>query len=189
MQTLVTSHPTSSSTIRPPAKKKGFVIQFAQMPPNPPHASPHSALTFASSSSATNTEPDAEIELLATNAEPKAETELVVPSIICEEEGEKDMVANLRTRFKGRQCQCLSESIMVAHTKKACMEVLCLEPISAIVPALEPSATTAGTNLALDGRPFSVGTTIHPKLWVFSIGSTQLSDDSVEYVASVLPRP
>lgn len=78
---------------------------------------------------------------------------------------------------------------MVAHTKKPCMEVLCSEPISAIVPRLEPLATAASTNPVLDGRPFSARATIHPKLGGFSIGSTQLSDDSVEYIASILPRP
>lgn len=78
---------------------------------------------------------------------------------------------------------------MVAHTKKPCMEVLCSKPISAIVPTLESSATTVGINPVLDERPFSAGATIHPKLGGFSIGSTQLSDDSVEYITSILPRP
>lgn len=72
------------------------------MPPNPLRASSYSTLTFAFSSFYTNTKPDSEIELLVANAEPEAEAELVVPFIICEEEGEEDMVANLRTRFKGR---------------------------------------------------------------------------------------
>lgn len=78
---------------------------------------------------------------------------------------------------------------MVAHTKKPCMEVLCSKPISAIVPTLESLATTVGINPVLDERPFSAGATIHPKLGGFSIGSTQLSDDSVEYITSILPRP
>lgn len=78
---------------------------------------------------------------------------------------------------------------MVAHTKKPCMEVLCSKPISAIVPTLESSATTVGINPVLDERPFSTGATIHPKLGGFSIGSTQLSDDSVECITSILPRP
>lgn len=78
---------------------------------------------------------------------------------------------------------------MVAHTKKPFMEVLCSKPISAIVPTLESSATAAGTNPVLDERPFSTGATIHPKLGGFSIGSTQLSNDSVEYITSILPRP
>lgn len=72
------------------------------MPPNPLRASPHSTLTSAFSSFSTNTKPDTEIELLAANTEPEAKAELVVPFIICEEEGEEDMVADLRTRFKGR---------------------------------------------------------------------------------------
>lgn len=72
------------------------------MPPNPLCASPHSTLTSTFSSFSTNTKLDIEIELLVANAEPEAEAELVVPFIICEEEGEEDMVANLRTRFKGR---------------------------------------------------------------------------------------
>lgn len=72
------------------------------MPPNPLRTSPHSTLTFAFSSFSTNTKPDIEIEMLAANAEPEAEAKLVVPFIIYEEKGEEDMVANLRTRFKGR---------------------------------------------------------------------------------------
>lgn len=72
------------------------------MPPNPLRASPHSTLTSGFSSFSTNTKPDTEIELLVANTESEAEAELVVPFIICEEEGEEDMVANLRTRFKGR---------------------------------------------------------------------------------------
>lgn len=78
---------------------------------------------------------------------------------------------------------------MVAHTKKPCMEVLCSKPISAIVPTLESSATAAGTNPVLNERPLSARATIHPKLRGFSIGSTQLSDDSIEYITSILPRP
>lgn len=72
------------------------------MPPNPPRASPHSNLTFSFSFSSTNIEPNTEIELLAASTETEAEAELVVPFIIYEKEGEEDMVANLRTRFKGR---------------------------------------------------------------------------------------
>lgn len=72
------------------------------MPPNPLRASPHSTLTSAFSSFSTNTKPDTEIELLVANAEPEAEVKLMVPFIICEEEREEDMVANLRTKFKGR---------------------------------------------------------------------------------------
>lgn len=78
---------------------------------------------------------------------------------------------------------------MVTHTKKPCMEVLCSKPISAIVPTLESSATAVGTNLVLDERPFSAGATIHPKLGGFSISSTQLSDESVEYITSILSHP
>lgn len=78
---------------------------------------------------------------------------------------------------------------MVAHTKKPYMEVFCSKPISAIVPTLDSSATAAGTNPVLDERSFSARVTIHPKLGGFSIGSTQLNYDSIEYITSILPRP
>lgn len=43
-----------------------------------------------------------------------SEVELVVPRIIYEPKGEKDMAVNLRASFKERQHKCLSESIVVA---------------------------------------------------------------------------
>nr|CAN69029.1 hypothetical protein VITISV_000839 [Vitis vinifera] len=53
-----------------------------------------------------------------------SEVELVVPRIIYEPKGEKDMAVNLRASFKERQHKCLSESIVVATllAKRPCSE-------------------------------------------------------------------
>ena len=73
-QTPATSRPTSNFIVRPPAKKKGPVIQPIQRPPNPPRTSPvPSASTSASSYFVASTELEAEVKP-------------VVSPIICEEE-------------------------------------------------------------------------------------------------------
>ena len=80
-----TSRPTSNSTVRPPANKKGPVIQLAQRSPNPSRASSSpSALTYStSSSSTTNTEPDIEVDLSATSIKLDTKIEpVVLPSSV-----------------------------------------------------------------------------------------------------------
>lgn len=190
-QALAISHPTSSSTIRLPIKNKGPIIQPVQRPPNPPHASStYYASTSTSSSSAASTELDTKVELSTTSTEPEAEVKLVVSPIICENEGNKDMIANLRAGFRERQCKRMSESIMIVPpTKMPCIEVLCSEPFSAIALAPEPSAAAAGTKPALNGRPFSIGATSHPELGRPSTSPTLLNDDSVECIVFVPLRP
>ncbi|RVW92988.1 hypothetical protein CK203_032798 [Vitis vinifera] len=48
--------------------------------------------------------------------------------------------------------------------KKPCSKILYLEPVLVIVPTLEPSAATAGTNPTPDKRSFSAGGGIRPEL-------------------------
>ena len=76
--------------------------------------------------------------------------------IACEEEEEKDMVANLRIEFKERQHKRLSKSIMVVFpsSKRPYSEPLYLEPVLAIASALAPSTAITGSNLELE-RGFS----------------------------------
>ena len=76
--------------------------------------------------------------------------------IACEEEEEKDMVANLRIECKERHHKRLSESIMVISppSKRPYSEPLYLEPVLAIASALAPSTAIAGSNLELE-RGFS----------------------------------
>ena len=84
-QTPSTSRPTSNSTVRLPANKKGPVIQLAQRSPNPSRASSSpSALTYStSSSSTTNTEPDIEVDLSATSIKLDMKIEpVVLPSSV-----------------------------------------------------------------------------------------------------------
>lgn len=190
-QALSTSHPTSSSTIRLPIKNKGPIIQPVQRPPNPPHASPtYYASTSASSSSAASTELDTKVELSTASTEPEAKIKLVVSPIICENEGNEDMIANLRAGFRERQCKRMSESVMIVPpAKKPCIEVLCLELVSVIALAPEPSAAAIGTKPALNRRPSSVGATSHPELEGPSTSPTLLNDDSIECVAFVPLRP
>ena len=64
---------------------------------------------FTSSSSVANIEPSTEVDLSTASTKLEAEVEPVVPRIVCEKEEEEDMVANLRSRFKERQCKRLSK--------------------------------------------------------------------------------
>lgn len=59
-----------------------------------------------------------------------SEVESVVPRIIYEPNGEKDMAVNLRARFKERQHKRLSEFIIVATppAKRPCLEETCEAP-------------------------------------------------------------
>lgn len=90
----------------------------------------------------------------------------MVPPIVCEEEEEEDMVTNMRVGYKERQCKCLSKSITIVPppTKKPCMEILGLEPVSAIPSTLEPSAAAAVGNPALDQSSFATRKVVHIEL-------------------------
>lgn len=95
---------------------------------------------------------DMEVELSTSSIESEVEVELMVPPIICKEEEEEDMTTNLRVEYKERQHKRLSKSITIVPppTKKPCMEILGLKPVSAIASTLEPSAAAAAGNPALD---------------------------------------
>lgn len=90
---------TVTSTVCSPAKKKP-TAKVAKKAPAPAPMSPSFSTSFAFASVA-STALDSEIES-------------VVPRIIYEPKGEKDMTVNLRARFKERQHKRLSESIIVA---------------------------------------------------------------------------
>lgn len=95
---------------------------------------------------------DIEVELSTSSIEPEVEVGPMVPPIVCEEEEDEDMVTNMRVGYKERKCKCLSKSITIVPppTKKPCMEILGLEPVSVIPSTLEPSAAAAIGNPALD---------------------------------------
>lgn len=101
------------------------------------------------------------------------------------------MDANLRSDFKERKHKRFFESITVILllTKKPCTEIFCPEPFSAVALVLKPSTVAIGTNHVSDGRPSFVGKDARLKLGGPSTSLTQLSDDSVECVASTPPRP
>lgn len=111
----------------------------------------------------------------------------MVPRIICEEEREENMVANLRVNFKERQRKCLSESIMVIHppAKKPCTEIICPELISTIAPAPEPSAAAAGTSHVPVGRPSFAKKASCPELGGPFTIPAYLNNDSVELLLSL----
>lgn len=138
-----------------------------------------------------STKPGSTIDLSFVGTEPETKVKLVVPRIIYKKEGEKDMVANLRADFNERQCKCLSESITVIPppVKKPYTEILCLKPVSVIAPTLEPSVVVVGINHVSNGRPSSTERVVRPKLGGPFTSLAQLSDDSVECVASVPPCP
>lgn len=129
--------------------------------------------------------------MLAASTEPDTEVEPVVPPVICEEEGEENMATNLRAGFKKRQCKCLSKSITVVSpsTKKPCIEILCPKPVLAIAPTLKPLTATLGINSLSGEGIFSTEGVTHPRPKGPFTGLAQLSNDSIECVASVLPRP
>ena len=99
---------------------------------------------------------DIRVDLSTANTKLETGVELVVLLIACEEEEEKDMVANLRIECKERHHKRLSESIMVISppSKRPYSEPLYLEPVLAIASALAPSTAIAGSNLELE-RGFS----------------------------------
>ena len=119
------------------------------------------------------------------------EVEPVVPRFICEEEGEEDMVVNLRASFKERQCKHLFESIIVIPplAKKPCTEILCLEPVLVIAQMPKHSITIVGTNHVLNRRPSFTGKASCPKLGGPSTSLTYLSDDSIECITFIPSCP
>ncbi|KAL6321836.1 hypothetical protein AAG906_035535 [Vitis piasezkii] len=150
-------HLAPRSNVHPPTKKKkGHVIQPVQRARTLPSASPSSPSTSfsspSSSSSATSTESDIRVDLSTANTKLETGVELVVLLIACEEEEEKDMVANLRIEFKERQHKRLSESITVVSppSKRPYLEPLYLEPVLAIASTLAPSTAIASNNLELE---------------------------------------
>ena len=124
----------------------------------------------------------------STETEQETRVESVIPHIICEEEGDEDMVANLRVGFKERQHKCLFESITVVFppTKKPCTEILCPVPVSAIALMLKPSVVVVGPNHVLDEMPYIEKDALLELGGPFT-SPIQLSDDSVECVAFVPP--
>lgn len=124
------------------------------------------------------------------STKPNTKVEPVVPPIIYEEEGEENMATNLRAGFKKRQCKCLSESITVfPPTKKPCINILCPKPVLAIAPALKPLIATLGINSLSGEGIFSTEGFAHPRPKGPFTSLAQLSNDSIECVASVLPCP
>ncbi|KAL6340253.1 hypothetical protein AAG906_040689 [Vitis piasezkii] len=177
-QILGTSSLATSSTICHPAKKKKLATQPTKKAPASPLAS-SSASTSSTSSSADSTELDSMADSSTAGTEPETEVEPMVPRIICEPKGEEDMAKNLKFGFKERQRKWLSESITVAPppAKKSYTEVLCPAPVSTI-----PSTCVLVARLSAgkDARHERVGP---------STGSTPISNDSIECVAYVPPRP
>lgn len=115
----------------------------------------------------------------------------MVPSIICEEEGEENMATNLRVGLKKRQCKRLSESITVVppSTKKPYIEILYPKPVSAIAPPPEPLVVTVGLKSSSSKGIFSNEGAAHPGPKRSSTSLAQLGNDSIECVASVTPCP
>lgn len=184
------SCPATSSTGYLPTKKKKPVAQPTQKTPVLSSPSPSSlASSLASTSFAASTELDSPTDSSSIGTEQEIRVKPVVSHIICEEKGDKDMTTNLRVGFKERQRKCLSKSIMVAPlpAKKPCTKVLCSVPVSTIHLALKPSVIATGPSHVLTVR-LSVGKDACLELGGPSIGPAQLSNDSVEWVASVSPR-
>lgn len=73
-------------------------------------------------------------------------------------------------------------------TKKPCMEVLHSVPFLVILPAPKPSDAAVGPSRVPDVGPYT-GKDARPELGGSSTGSAQFSNDSVECVALVPPRP
>lgn len=174
---------TSSSIVRPLAKKKKRpIVQPVQRTRTPSFASPSSPSTSSFSSSSSSS---------VANTELKTGVELVVPPIACEEKEEEDMATNLRVGFKERQHKCLSESIMVNPTpfKRTCPEPIYLEPVSALTLVLVPSTTAVGIISGPNERLPSVEGTAHHEPRRPSLGLDHLSDESIECVAFFHSRP
>lgn len=94
---------TSSSIVRHSANKQKLAAQPTKKASTPPPASLSTSDSSAvSSSSVASIELDSSANSSFAGIEPKAEVELLVPRIVCEEEREEDMVANLRVNFKER---------------------------------------------------------------------------------------
>ena len=76
----------------------------------------------------------------------------MVPPINYKEEGEEDMVANLRAGFKERQRKSLSESITVISfpSKRPYPKILYPELVLAIALELVPSTVATGSNLSVE---------------------------------------
>ena len=187
-QAPTTNRSNSNSIIRLLVNKNFFFfIQPVQRAPTPPFASllPYTSTSSPSSSSfTTSIESNIEDDLLAASTEPEIGVEPVVPPITWEEEKEEDMAANLRTRFKERQCKHLFKSIMVipSLSKRPYLVIICPEPILAIASVPVPSAATTSIYPPIEE-------VLYPKPRRPSFSSAQLDDDFVECVAFVSPRP
>lgn len=188
-QILGTSSLATSSTICHPAKKKKLATQPIKKAPASPLAS-SSASASSTSSSADNTELDSMADSSTARIEPEMEVKPMVPRIIYEPKGEKDMAKNLKFGFKERQRKWLSESIIVAPppAKKSYTEVLRPTPVSTIPSASKPTADVALPNCVLVTR-LSAGKDARYERVGPSTGSAPVSNDSIECVAYVPPRP
>ncbi|RVW53625.1 hypothetical protein CK203_068990 [Vitis vinifera] len=164
-QILGTSSLATSSTICHLAKKKKLATQPIKEAPASPLAS-SSTSASSTSSSADNTELDSMADSSTAATEPETEVEPMVPRIICEPKGEEDMAKNLKFGFKERQRKWLFESITVAPP-----------------PARNPTQScvlVARLSTGKNARHERVGP---------STGSALVSNDSIECVAYVPPRP
>lgn len=137
-----------------------------------------------------NTESDLLVDSFFVGIELETEVEPVVLCIVCKNEENEDMAANLRTDFKERQCKHLSESILVVppSTKKPYSKVLYPMSVSTVSPTPKPSTDGVGPNHVPIVRP-STGKYARLKLGKPSIGPAQHNDDSVECMAFVPLHP
>ena len=185
-QTPGVSHSATNSFVCPPAKKKSYRSTYSES--SGPTIFIFFSFTFFRNFIFFRDQLDSSMDSSSTETEQETRVELMIPHIICEEEGDEDMVANLRVGFKERQHKCLFESITVVFlpTKKPCTEILCPVPVLAIAPMLKPSVAVVGPNHVLDEMPY-VEKDALLELGGPSTSPIQLSDDSVECVAFVPP--
>lgn len=188
-QILGTSSLATSSTICHPAKKKKLATQPTKKAPASPLAS-SSTSASSTSSSADSTKLNSMADSSTAATEPETEVEPMVPRIICEPKGEEDMAKNLKFGFKERQRKWLFESITVAPppAKKSYTEVLRPAPVSTIPSASKPTADVALPSCVLVAR-LSTGKNARHERVGPSTGSALVSNDSIECVAYVPPRP
>ena len=93
-QALGRNRTATSSTIRPPIKKKKHAAQDAKKALDPTPASP--STSTSAPSSAASAEQDLKADLHSTRANSETKVESIVPYIICEaEKKEEDMATNL----------------------------------------------------------------------------------------------
>ena len=188
-QILGTSSLATSSTICHPAKKKKLATQPIKKAPASPLASSSASASFTSFS-ADSTKLDSMADSSTAGTNPETEVEPMVPCIICEPKGEEDMAKNLKSDFKERQRKWLSESITVAPppAKKSYTEVLRPAPVSTIPSASKPTADVALPNCVSVAR-LSAGKDARHDQFGPSTGSAPISNDFIECVAYVPPRP